>query len=232
MRSLGGGHDRIPTDGGPLMAETLEECMARAAACRAAAASEVLDSVRRVHLKAATSWEILGERAQWVAPPRDLPTCAHSSGKDDGVQLSRCLESEGHVFQAKSTAEQVDAGRKLPNTALNSEALVTPCERMSVAPAEGGILEFGPGRDPATCNAEKAQLTGTVVLYAADGHLRKLRQIEADLIRLAIELYDGRMVEVARRLGIGRSTLYRKMSASGMIQPDDAYNPESASERH
>jgi len=44
-----------------------------------------------------------------------------------------------------------------------------------------------------------------------DGHLRTLEQIERDLIEFAIENYSGHMSEVARRLGIGRSTLYRKV---------------------
>ncbi|MDB5459779.1 MAG: sigma-54-dependent Fis family transcriptional regulator, partial [Caulobacteraceae bacterium] len=48
------------------------------------------------------------------------------------------------------------------------------------------------------------------------GHLRKLDDIEHDLIQLAIELYSGHMSEVARRLGIGRSTLYRKVREQGL----------------
>ena len=48
------------------------------------------------------------------------------------------------------------------------------------------------------------------------GHLRKLEDIERDLIQLAIELYSGHMSEVARRLGIGRSTLYRKVREQGI----------------
>jgi DNA-binding NtrC family response regulator len=55
-----------------------------------------------------------------------------------------------------------------------------------------------------------------VMLYTADGNLRPLEEIEADVIRLAIGLYRGRMTEVARRLGIGRSTLYRKLSELGI----------------
>jgi DNA-binding NtrC family response regulator len=55
-----------------------------------------------------------------------------------------------------------------------------------------------------------------VMLYAADGNLRPLEDIEADVIRLAIGHYRGRMTEVARRLGIGRSTLYRKLSDLGI----------------
>jgi len=55
-----------------------------------------------------------------------------------------------------------------------------------------------------------------VMLYTPDGNLRPLEEIEADVIRLAIGLYRGRMTEVARRLGIGRSTLYRKLSELGI----------------
>lgn len=55
-----------------------------------------------------------------------------------------------------------------------------------------------------------------VQLYTGDGNLRPLEEIEADVIRLAIGHYRGRMTEVARRLGIGRSTLYRKLSDLGI----------------
>jgi DNA-binding NtrC family response regulator len=48
------------------------------------------------------------------------------------------------------------------------------------------------------------------------GHLRPLEEIERDLIQFAIEAYAGRMTEVARRLGIGRSTLYRKVREQGL----------------
>lgn len=55
-----------------------------------------------------------------------------------------------------------------------------------------------------------------VMLYTEDGNLRPLEEIEADVIRLAIGHYRGRMTEVARRLGIGRSTLYRKLADLGI----------------
>ncbi|HEV2568170.1 sigma-54 dependent transcriptional regulator [Sphingomonas sp.] len=55
-----------------------------------------------------------------------------------------------------------------------------------------------------------------VTLFEADGHIRNLEEIEADVIRLAIGHYRGRMTEVARRLGIGRSTLYRKLGELGI----------------
>ncbi len=48
------------------------------------------------------------------------------------------------------------------------------------------------------------------------GHIRKLEEVEADMIRLALNRYQGQMSEVARKLGIGRSTLYRKMKDLGL----------------
>ncbi|WP_188063524.1 sigma-54-dependent transcriptional regulator [Sphingobium sp. KCTC 72723] len=55
-----------------------------------------------------------------------------------------------------------------------------------------------------------------ITLFEGDGHVRQLAEIEADVIRLAIGHYRGRMTEVARRLGIGRSTLYRKLTELGI----------------
>ncbi len=55
-----------------------------------------------------------------------------------------------------------------------------------------------------------------IILYNSDGNLRTLDEIESDVIRLAIGHYRGRMTEVARRLGIGRSTLYRKLAELGI----------------
>ncbi|PAX07671.1 sigma-54-dependent transcriptional regulator [Sphingomonas lenta] len=58
--------------------------------------------------------------------------------------------------------------------------------------------------------------SGGVTLFRPDGNMRQLDEIEADVIRLAIGHYRGRMTEVARRLGIGRSTLYRKLGELGI----------------
>ncbi|MGE3066231.1 MAG: sigma-54-dependent transcriptional regulator [Hyphomicrobiaceae bacterium] len=48
------------------------------------------------------------------------------------------------------------------------------------------------------------------------GDVRSLEDIEADMIRLALGRYRGHMTEVAKRLNIGRSTLYRKMRELGL----------------
>jgi DNA-binding NtrC family response regulator len=76
------------------------------------------------------------------------------------------------------------------------------------APAE-------PATAPATAGEAPTQASPVRILDGR-GHLRTLEEIERDLIQLAIEVYAGHMSEVARRLGIGRSTLYRKVRESGL----------------
>jgi DNA-binding NtrC family response regulator len=72
--------------------------------------------------------------------------------------------------------------------------------------------------------APQARVTSPHAISAADpsGHMRRLEDIEADAIKMALERYSGRMSEVARRLGIGRSTLYRKLKEYGLEGADDA----------
>ena len=57
---------------------------------------------------------------------------------------------------------------------------------------------------------------GTLMLLDANGDLRPLEDIETEAIRFAITHYRGQMSEVARRLRIGRSTLYRKLDSLGL----------------
>ena len=79
----------------------------------------------------------------------------------------------------------------------------------------GRRTDFAPTISKARSDEALAGAPG-VTLYTSDGHLRPLEDIEADVIRLAIGHYRGRMTEVARRLGIGRSTLYRKLGDLGI----------------
>ncbi len=59
-------------------------------------------------------------------------------------------------------------------------------------------------------------------LLADNGEMRKLNELEAAAIRFALTHYRGQMSEIARRLGIGRSTLYRKLKEYGL---DDGGDP-------
>jgi DNA-binding NtrC family response regulator len=52
-------------------------------------------------------------------------------------------------------------------------------------------------------------------LIDENGNMRRLEHLEAETIKFALDYYRGQMSAVARKLGIGRSTLYRKMKEYG-----------------
>ena len=87
------------------------------------------------------------------------------------------------------------------------EIVTRPREPMGLQSSGGGI--------GSTLAVDDLVASG-VKLTGIDGHLRKLEEIEHELIKLAIEKYDGHMSEVARRLAIGRSTLYSKLREMGI----------------
>ncbi len=88
------------------------------------------------------------------------------------------------------------------------------CDRDALTPDEFPQIAAAVGKRTVSTAAMNDGIG--VTLYEKDGNLRPLEEIEADVIRLAIGHYRGRMTEVARRLGIGRSTLYRKLADLGI----------------
>ncbi len=109
-----------------------------------------------------------------------------------GVLFRAALQCDGHSL----TAEH------FPHIAIQSRY-------------SGRRTDFAPTLSEAR-SEEVIASAPAVTLFTTDGHLRLLEDIEADIIRLAIGHYRGRMTEVARRLGIGRSTLYRKLGDLGI----------------
>jgi DNA-binding NtrC family response regulator len=90
-----------------------------------------------------------------------------------------------------------DETRRLPGVSGAQErATDIPFERLQVEPPS---LNYG-----------------TVPALGEDGHVRSLASLEEEMIRFAIEHYEGQMSRVARKLGIGRSTLYRKLKEYGI----------------
>ena len=96
------------------------------------------------------------------------------------------------------------------------QARRTQAPMMAPAPAYAP----SPSQTPAHHNHAAPAHVSTYALAAMDGngHMRKLEDLESEMIRLAISHYEGHMSEVARRLGIGRSTLYRKLKDLGLEQ--------------
>ena len=106
------------------------------------------------------------------------------------------------LFRASLIAESGLTAEHFPHIAIQS--------RFS-----GRKSDFSP---EISASSEESALAAAspVTLFRSDGHIRSMEDIEADIIRLAIGHYRGRMTEVARRLGIGRSTLYRKLGELGI----------------
>lgn len=90
--------------------------------------------------------------------------------------------------------------------------------------ADARLDQFGaqvdqPGGDELAQGRPAISFGKTVPLTNIDQHIRPLAALERDIIAAALERYDGRMTEVARRLDIGRSTLYRKVADYGLDVP-------------
>jgi DNA-binding NtrC family response regulator len=98
-----------------------------------------------------------------------------------------------------------------PEPAARLDAQHTPAENMHMPFRQAAEIRFG-------------------ILKALDerGNVRSLAEVELEMIRMAIDHYNGQMSEVARRLGIGRSTLYRKLKEYG-IDPETGRSERLAS---
>ncbi|WP_333702026.1 sigma-54 dependent transcriptional regulator [Sphingobium yanoikuyae] len=108
--------------------------------------------------------------------------------------------------------------RQLQNALFRAAVL---CEGDALTPHDfpqvaAHILSRGASGPRQRASATPPREAAGITLFEGDGHVRQLAEIEADVIRLAIGHYRGRMTEVARRLGIGRSTLYRKLAELGI----------------
>ena len=84
-----------------------------------------------------------------------------------------------------------------------------------------GIPAQPPRPDPRALLAAAYPASANVIASTdSSGEVRKLSDVEEELIRFALKFYRGQMSQVARKLGIGRSTLYRKLKDYG-IDPDN-----------
>ena len=128
----------------------------------------------------------------------EQPGLKHHSIADSGLSLLEAYDWPGNVRQLQAVLFR--AAVFCDGEALTAESFPQLSELLGDNPLRGESRARGVG----------------VLLYTNDGNLRPLEEIEADIIRLAIGHYRGRMTEVARRLGIGRSTLYRKLSELGI----------------
>ena len=127
---------------------------------------------------------------------------------DDFPQIAAAVEQPHYVRQPRlpEVAQPVAAHNPDPGHTSNQPAAAAPTTQPArQEPAVGGGSAFG-SRAP----------FGFMRSLDDEGHVRNLANVEEELIRAAIDHYSGRMTEVAKRLGIGRSTLYRKLKEYGL----------------
>src|SRR6266853_6237718 len=87
-------------------------------------------------------------------------------------------------------------------------------------------LIVGPSTAPAMVSGNEIPIaplaaTGSLAMLTSAGEVRPLEEMENEIIRFAISHYRGQMSEVARRLKIGRSTLYRKLDEAAANETGD-----------
>jgi len=105
--------------------------------------------------------------------------------------------------------------RQLENAVFRAFVL---CDVDTLGIADFPHIAQAQGVAPATAGqAPVAALPDDVILTSnEDGRGRELKEIESDAIRMSLERCKGQMSEAARQLGIGRTTLYRKVRQYGL----------------
>jgi DNA-binding NtrC family response regulator len=121
------------------------------------------------------------------------------------------------VAEFPQIAAQVSGHASSPAPAEASPALLLdepPIPLMAGIPSIAGDAP-APSMDGAEDGRMAMPISGHLPLLDPQGEVRPLEEIETEAIRFAITHYRGQMSEVARRLRIGRSTLYRKLKDLG-----------------
>jgi len=131
---------------------------------------------------------------------------------------------ENAVFRAVVLADTPMLGvNEFPQIAAHVEGYAVtvppaPAPKDLTPRINGPVMLGQSAESPATIHVPSGNGKDSVGIPALSdtGDIRSLESVEADMIRLAFGRYRGRMTEIAKRLGIGRSTLYRKMREIGL----------------
>jgi DNA-binding NtrC family response regulator len=125
----------------------------------------------------------------------------------------RQLENAMYRAVVMSEGDQL-ALADFPQTAAHASAASQYAEPLVVAPTTAPAMVSGNEIPIAPLFA-----AGSLAMLTSAGEVRPLDELENEIIRFAISHYRGQMSEVARRLKIGRSTLYRKLDEAAEKEP-------------
>lgn len=156
----------------------------------------------------------------WPGNTRQLETAIFRA-----VVLSEGQELAEHDFPQISAQLQGVSDRRNPfaDMAGANEAIAGLYESSALLAAGLPEAEGERMTDSAYRGAAAGVLPDNFIISTdKSGNVRTIADIEEELIRFALKFYRGQMSQVARKLGIGRSTLYRKLKDYGI----DPENPE------
>ena len=124
---------------------------------------------------------------------------------------------ENTVYRAVVMSESDQLGlADFPQAAAHAgpDAALSHNEPLIIAPSTAPAMVSGNEIPIAPLST-----AGNLALLTSAGEVRPLEEMENEIIRFAISHYRGQMSEVARRLKIGRSTLYRKLDEAAANDP-------------
>ena len=125
---------------------------------------------------------------------------------------------ENAVYRAVVISEGDQLGlADFPQAAAHAPSMAQPAEPLVIAPSTAPSMVSGNEIPIAPLPA-----AGTLPMLTSAGEVRPLEELESEIIRFAISHYRGQMSEVARRLKIGRSTLYRKLDEAAADESGNA----------
>ena len=137
------------------------------------------------------------------------------------------LDWPGNIRQLENTVYRAVVMSEGDQLGLSDfpQAANMPSPPISSAPSEPLIVEpVSHGILPAMVSGNEIPIAplpaaGLLSMLTQAGDVRPLDVLESEIIRFAIAHYRGQMSEVARRLKIGRSTLYRKIDEAADADP-------------
>ena len=136
---------------------------------------------------------------------------------------------ENAVFRAVVLADGSEIGvAEFPQIAQATQgaSALPPLPIATMPTLEAPCLAASALADSPAADSLPALLYARLALLDATGDIRPLEEIEGEVIRFAIAHYRGQMSEVARRLQIGRSTLYRKLDSLGLATEPESGPPQ------